>query len=825
MVKFNDLLDDDEESVIDPRDIFLTLERDKRFSFPRDIQTEVMKSWFASRDQADTIIKLNVGSGKTLVGMLLLQSSLNEGKGPAIYVCPDKQLVSQVLVEAELLGMDVTDEPRDPKFASSEKICVTTIHKIFNGRSIFGIGAGGIKIKIGSLVVDDAHACIAAVSDQFRVSLPNSHKSYSTIFDLVSNDLKRQSKSQFLDLAEGDPRAVMEVPFWSWQDHHDAILAILHAHRNDDELLFSYPLLSEVMPFCRCFIGGKKLEIEPTCPPTDLIRAFSRAERRIYMTATLSDDSVLVTHFGANPEKLQAPIVPISSQSMGERMILMPQELNPDIEIMEIKNLLVKLSKKTNVVVIVPSKPAADHWHDDADQILMADNVVGGIEKLRNGHVGLTVLVNRYDGIDLPHDACRVLAIFDLPEVASFREAADMTVLSNSEFSLRRQMQRIEQGMGRGVRSNDDHCVVLLWGAKLASRLKSPDGRAMLTSATQAQLDLSTKLAKKLNGTDIDGIEEVIGQCLDRDADWVKVSKKALLKAKSDTGLNLDPIATASRIAFDSARLGDHTAAMEILNSVASKTSDQDLKAWLQVRLAEMTHTVDPARAQKIVLSARKLNSNVLKPIEGIAYQKLKPVIGKQAAAVQKYHSGRFLEAVDRVLYTKSVIEDLQFDPERTDEFEAAIDTVAKMVGIGSQRPEKQIGDGPDNLWAFPDGTFLVIECKSGSTSHQGISKHDLGQLDQAMTWFKGKYMEAIPVSPIIVHPLRALGQGATKVADMRIINATGLAKLKKAFEEFNKSLGDLNVMNDVARIADLLETHSLTASSFVNCYTTTVKK
>ena len=67
MVTFDDLIGDDETPVIDPRDIFLTLERDKKFSFPRDIHTEVMKAWFNARDQRDTLIKLNVGSGKTLV--------------------------------------------------------------------------------------------------------------------------------------------------------------------------------------------------------------------------------------------------------------------------------------------------------------------------------------------------------------------------------------------------------------------------------------------------------------------------------------------------------------------------------------------------------------------------------------------------------------------------------------------------------------------------------------------------------------------------------------------------------------------------------------
>jgi hypothetical protein len=452
-IKFDELLDHEEASVVNPRDIFLTLNRDKKFAFPRDIQTEVMKAWFTQRDNPDTVVKLNVGSGKTLVGLLLLQSSLNEGVLPAIYIVPDKQLVDQVLAEAEALGIDATDDPRDTAVQSGEKIAVTTVHRLFNGKSIFGVGNEGVKLKIGAIVIDDVHACIATINEQFRIDLPNTHPAYQAIFDIAKSDLQRQSPARFLDLKNGDPHAIMEIPYWTWLDHQQEILEALHANKGEDELLFCYPLLSGVLPQCRCVMTGQKLEIEPFCPPTDLIMAFSKAKRRIYMTATLADDSALVTHFRVNPEKLSNPIVPISSQSMDERMILMPQELNADFEVNDIRKLLVSLAKKQNVVVIVPSKPVAEAWKADADQILLADNVVDGIAKLRQQHVGLTVLVNRYDGIDLPYDACRVLAIVGLPEVTAYSELTDIAVLSDSQSALRRQMQRIEQGMGRGVRS------------------------------------------------------------------------------------------------------------------------------------------------------------------------------------------------------------------------------------------------------------------------------------------------------------------------------------------------------------------------------------
>lgn len=810
-IKFDELLDDEQAPVIDPRDIFLTLNRDKKFAFPRDIQTEVMKAWFSQRDNPDTVVKLNVGSGKTVVGLLLLQSSLNEGVRPAIYIAPDKQLVDQVLAEAKALGIDATDDPRDTAVQSGEKIAVTTVHRLFNGKSIFGVGSEGVKLKIGAIVIDDVHACIATINEQFRIQLPNTHPAYHAIFEAAKSDLQRQSPARFLDLKNSDPQAIMEIPHWTWLNHQQEILEALHAHKDDENLRFCYPLLSGTLPQCRCIMSGQKLEIEPFCPPTDLIMAFSKAKRRIYMTATLADDSVLVTHFGANPQKLSNPIVPVSSQSMGERMILMPQELNADFEADDIRQLLVSLSKEQNVVVIVPSKPAAEVWQADANQVLLTDNVVDGIDKLRQKHVGLTVLINRYDGIDLPHDACRVLAIVGLPEVTAYTELTDMAVLSDSRSALRRQMQRIEQGMGRGVRSNDDYCVVLLLGAKLTARVKSPDGTHLLTPATQAQLELSRKVAKQLANVDINGLREVIDQCLNRDPDWVKVSKLALLKAKAQPGLAIDPKSVAVRSAFDLSRIGDHKTAVEVLRAAVNAATENDEKAWLLQRCASIEHHISAAESQKILLAAYKLNPNVLRPMEGVAYQKLSPHTVAQAEAVQKFQQARFLEAADRLLYVNQLLDDLVFQKVSADRFEAALDAAAEFIGIKGQRPEKLFGEGPDNLWAPPSGAFLVIECKSNATSEKGISKTDLGQLDQAVTWFNAKY-PATAATPVIVHPLRTLGDGATAVAGMRIITEEELNKLRKALEAFAKALSDPDTLNSIKKLNELI-----TANGFNN--------
>jgi hypothetical protein len=56
-----------------------------------------------------------------------------------------------VLSEATELGISATDDPRDSEFEGGKRIAVTTVHRLFNGRSIFGVGAEGVKLRIGSL--------------------------------------------------------------------------------------------------------------------------------------------------------------------------------------------------------------------------------------------------------------------------------------------------------------------------------------------------------------------------------------------------------------------------------------------------------------------------------------------------------------------------------------------------------------------------------------------------------------------------------------------------------------------------------------------------
>ncbi|MGH2655694.1 MAG: DEAD/DEAH box helicase [Actinomycetota bacterium] len=237
------------KSLKSPRDIFTSLpSKAPGFGYLRDVQGQVLDSWEERRDERDLAIKMNTGGGKTLVGLLILQSCLNDGLGPALYVAPSTYLAQQVTMQADRLGIPTVVDPEAVRYLSGESIGVVNIHKLVNGRSVFGGPQGRpIPLPIGSVVIDDVHAAIATIEEQTTVEMPSSHPVYSTLLERFSEDLRRQSESTFLDIQDGLPSAVLRVPFWAWADRSAEVTRILHEHREDDELTFTWPLL---LMFC-----------------------------------------------------------------------------------------------------------------------------------------------------------------------------------------------------------------------------------------------------------------------------------------------------------------------------------------------------------------------------------------------------------------------------------------------------------------------------------------------------------------------------------------------------------------------------------------------
>jgi hypothetical protein len=811
-----------EKPVIEPKKIFTTLVRDARFKFPSANQGEVLDKWFEQRNRPDNTIKMNTGSGKMLVGLLALQSSLNERIGPAVYIAADKYLVEQVLAEARDLGIKATDDPNSSSFQSGEAILVANVWRLFNGKSVFGVRQ--VRIPCGTVTIDDAHACLAVITDQFMLKLAASHPAYAELLALFEDDLRAQSEVGLIELKGQDPNALMVVPFWAWFDKREKALSVLHKYRDGKELEFSWPLLKHVLQFCQCVFGGRGLEIAPRCLPIDQIPSFARARRRIYMTATLADDGVLVTKLQANAEAVGDPIKPKGIGEIGDRMIIAPQEVNPDITEDDVKGIAVTVAQTHNVTVIVPSEKRAAYWRDVGGQELMSSNINAGIQRLKAGeHVGITVLVNRYDGIDLPDGACRLLIIDGLPESFGLIEQVEANVLEGTKTYLIRLIQKLEQGMGRGVRSAEDRCAVLLLGPRLTQRINQPDTRAMFTPATLVQMDLGREVTRQLKGKPAADLVSILDLCIAGDTNWWKAGRARLAQAAEGPPGKIEEAVIRQREAFDLVLSDQPKSASDAIQSAVRSEADLRVKGYLKQQLAEIVHPVDAGEAQKILLSAVGDNRRVVKPLKGITHVKL-TAPAAQAAACAEFISRRCIDANQLVLFTNALAGDLVWDEEKTDVFEAAMRDLGFLAGFGSRRPDKEYRDGgPDNLWAVGSLKFLVIECKSGvKNDGRLITKDHCNQLLGAISWFMTNYDKTIEFVPILVHPVNKFQTEASPSPEMRILDDEKLGALRPAIRSFGAAVAATGNMRDEGRLSRILDHFGFTAAKFVPTHTKT---
>ena len=62
---------------------------------------------------------------------------------------------------------------------------------------------------------------------------------------------------------------------------------------------------------------------------------------------------------------------------------------------------------------------------------------------MKNNEIfGLTVLINKYDGVDLPDDACRMLVVDGLPNLKSDYDALIRSINPNDKRIQREQIQK-----------------------------------------------------------------------------------------------------------------------------------------------------------------------------------------------------------------------------------------------------------------------------------------------------------------------------------------------------------------------------------------------
>ena len=820
---------------INPIELYDTLDRAHDKGPLRPAQEAVLHDWFKKHQSSrDVIVKLHTGQGKTLIGLLMLQSRLNDGKGPAVYLCPDHFLISQTCEQARQFGIATctADGELPEEFLNGSRILVTSVQKLFNGLTKFGLH--NKSIQLDTLLMDDAHACADRIRAACRIRIPNDEPSYVAVKSLFETELEQQGFGTYAEIDSGKRDAFLPVPYWTWGAKESDVVRILASHSSRKCIRFTWPLLKDMFGHCQCIISGAAIEIEPYVAPLSAFGSYADAKHRVFMSATVTDDAFLVKGLQLKPETITNPLTYSKETWSGEKMVLLPSLIDDEFDRERIVAGFAKPSdkRKFGLVALVPSFARTGDWKAHGAVIADSDTVEDAVTALKKGEFEKTlVLVNRYDGIDLPDETCRVLIFDSRPYSESLVDLYQERCRPTSEATIMRTVRSIEQGMGRSVRGEKDYCVIIAIGSDLIRILRDKGSRKFLSSQMATQIKIGLEIAGMAKQDIEEGKEpnkafnELIRQCLGRDPDWKTfyVEQMGKVVPSGPNAAVLHVYATELE-AEQKYSAGEYAKAAEglqkLLDSGGIQASD---KGWYLQEIARYKYSGDRAESQNLQVAAHKLNRLLLRPPSGVTVSKLTIVSQGRAERIAKW-TASFSSYSELNIAIFDILGRLTFGT-KADNFEGALNELSRALGYVGERPDAEWKEGPDNLWALDASRYLLIECKSEvDLTRAEINKRETEQMNRSSAWFE-KHYPGMSAKRVIVHPAGKIESAAAFTHEVEGMRESDLKKFVKACREFFKSFEAQDLKDlSATHIQKMINAHQLGTDDLLTKYSRKLK-
>lgn len=746
----------------DPRKIFQHLIKPEGVNELYASQSELLEAWNKNPSQRDSVLKLPTGGGKSLVGLLMAQATLNELSLPVLYVTPTNQLNEQVRAEANRFGIPVVayrsaKEGLPADFVDGKAIGVANYDAVFNGISKFGTRDRQSEVsQLGLIILDDAHAAFETVWKSFTFDVKSSEhlELYQDLTARFRGAFRQLNRGQtFDDVVAGKEYFVLDVPYWAWLQKIDEVAAAIQQYGPEKVDRWAWAHVRDELHVCQVLISKDSISILPIVPLVDRAAAYRNAKRRIYMSATIADDSEVVRTFGVRAARVASPLTAASLAGVGERMILapalieLPAHQNPAGLV---KQLVASATQhQKNVAILTPSFAGGEDWKDVAEVPASGNETVQLIEDLRAKRGIGAVLPRRYDGVDLPGDACRVLIMDGLPYGSSNYDSWRITALSYGSPSSTL-AQRIEQAIGRGSRGTSDYCVVVLTGGDLVTWIGKLSNQRYLSGTSKRQLEIGLEVSRAVESAQ--DFIDTAWKCLNRDPDWRayhadELGSAALLAPTESERLQAWE---AERDGVEELRTRQFAKAIAHFDQAIDYANDSTIKGWfhqLKARAAFMAG--QEVQSEEWQTKAYGLNFALTAPIGQVAVQQMPPA-SQQAHAVSA-RVGDFLHPGVALSRFETDVEFLT--PHSTSgQFEGALADLFSWLGFAASRPDRSYKEGPDVLARADTGPYLVVEAKSRKKAKNKLTKSLHGQVLSHENWLRTHYGD-VESQRVVVYP------------------------------------------------------------------------
>lgn len=777
----------------DPFKIFASLPRLERA--PNDLwrgQAEALAQWNDAREKRDVLISLNTGAGKTLAGLLIAKSFVNEGLENVLYVCPTIDLVRQTAEEARSVGIEVTtrtgSEFDNDLFESGRTFCITTYAAVFNGHS-----AIRRRFFPAAIIFDDAHVAEAMMRDAFTLSIdrqnhPTLFQALADIYEPHFRELSRGQKfAESLEQSRPIPQSVLVPPDVVIKTAEQVTAALKAGKVSNSDQTYPYEHLKDHIDRCAVIFRAGKIDITPPFLPSLALDVFEQRIRRVYLSATLHNKADIVRAFGREPDTL---VEPSNDAGNGERLILFERALGKGKFEVEFAR---SLARKHKVLVALPGYHKANDWKSLAEPP-KKEAFSDELEKFRRASAGSFILVSRVDGIDLPNDTCRLMIIDGVPRGESLLEKFQFEYLHMRNFAASRIANRLVQLFGRINRGRSDYGAFLLAGHDLNVWLNNDKHVALLPSLLKNQILLGRHVQDGLNVKSLEAVDGILDKVLlsrPRDSSWTGYYSKYLeatdiepaksARAQEAERRNLEA-AKAEAVYARHVWSGEYESAREALDVIVADVarSDEKLAGWHNLWIgACLFHEGDHNEAQYYFTRARgQLGNNLIVDTGPISTRD----VGRPANAIEARIAK--LTSLGRESFSKqigSLERQLRpLDGGTPAQMEEAVRALGDALGFEASRPDNELDTGPDVLWADHETqTLLGLELKTDKSDGSNFSKDDISQCMDHLSWMHDNAEGGEVLGVTLVGPSSGVSTSANPVEKLFAIKAESLAHLR----------------------------------------------
>jgi hypothetical protein len=782
-------------------------------------QADIIRSYHKAQDKSDVALELPTGTGKTLVGLLLAEWRRISMKQRVAYLCPTRQLAHQVGekaiqygIKAHVLVGPQTEYPPGhiADYGSADAIAVTTYSGLFNSNPRID--------NPETIVLDDAHAGENYIASMWSLTVSRFYDSslYDALVDLFTSNIPDYLVSI---LKDDNPsplhkQSVELIPSPYVFKKEKELTDLLDKRTDGTNLFYSWMLLRGKLGACHLFVSWAEILLRPWIPVSLTHQPFAAAKQRIYMSATIGAGGELERITGV-PSIDRIP-VPLGwdRQSTGRRLFVFPDRSFNSNDYDEWLIEAIKASKRT--LVLTPNGLRLDSFTQTITELglehslLSAREVEESLDPFITSSKSILALTNRYDGIDLPGEACRLLVVYGLPASVNLQERFLWSKLALSRVLRDRIRTRITQAVGRCTRNPTDYAAVLMVGEDLFDFCIKRENRAELHPELRAEIEFGLDNSEQ---KDLSSLGDLVEVFLLRHPSWSK-AEEDIAKRRDDTVSPpleylytlRDIVATEVEYQYDLWK-DDYNAALTRAAGIVDQLSGDDLAGyralWNYFAGCSAYRLGTLKNDDRLIHVAKNRFGRASKAVQGSSwFARLTFGLEEKEDATSRssflnVSAAEFIEAYligvglagpkfERMLKeNEGLIKDK--DPGR---FDRALSQLGRMAGFDAERPEGKAA--PDSVWRIAGEYVLLFEAKSDETPNDEISISTCRQAQGHIAWLAARpfFTQNAKVISILVSPRKRIDKDAiphskglfyVNIDEIRALHAEVAAFLREA--------------------------------------------